>query len=55
MKNVENAEVINVFFASVFTGKACQQVSKASMPDERIQTEVLLTTEEVQGRDRVDK
>lgn len=55
MKNVEDAEVINVFFALVFTGKACQQVCQASMPAERIQTEVLLTTEEVQGRDHVDK
>lgn len=55
MKKIENVDVNNVFFASVFNDKVCQQVSEASMPDERIQTEILLTIQEKKGRDHFDK
>lgn len=55
MEEMENVDVNNVFVASVFTGKVCLQVSEASMPDKRIQTEVLFTTQEITGRDHFDK
>lgn len=35
--------------------KSCKKVSQDSMPDEKIQTEVILTMNKVQGRDLFDK